>query len=131
MWSWQISRWRKCSNRLQHWKNDGLRVQPRTLDIVNSERGSALFDDVVNDSGRLDILVNNTGLGQNMAPVVELTDQEWERALSVTLTGPFYCCRAAARIMERQESGAIVNIASIDGQNPAAWWRRTMLPRRE
>jgi 3-oxoacyl-[acyl-carrier protein] reductase len=64
--------------------------------------------------------VNSAGVGQNVAPVVELSDEEWQRVLGVTLTGTFYCCRAAARLMERQGSGAIVNIASINGQNPAA-----------
>src|SRR5213075_1375525 len=68
----------------------------------------------------LDILVNNAGIGQNVAPVVELSDEEWQRVLGITLTGTFYCCRAAARIMERQGSGTIVNIASINGQNPEA-----------
>jgi NAD(P)-dependent dehydrogenase (short-subunit alcohol dehydrogenase family) len=70
--------------------------------------------------GRLDILVNNAGVGQNVAPIVELTDAEWLRVIGTTLTGTFYCCRAAARIMERQGAGCIVNIASINGQNPAA-----------
>ena len=40
--------------------------------------------------------------------------------MEATLTGAFYCCRAAARIMERREAGAIVNVSSINGQNPAA-----------
>ena len=40
--------------------------------------------------------------------------------MNTTLTGTFYCCRAAGAIMERQESGCIVNVASINGQNPAA-----------
>ena len=101
-------------------KKDGLQVLPRTLDIVNSQQVTLFFDDVVKDLGRLDILVNNAGLGQNVAAVVELTDQEWDRVLNVTLTGTFYCCRAAGRIMECQESGSIVNVASINGQNPAA-----------
>jgi 3-oxoacyl-[acyl-carrier protein] reductase len=70
--------------------------------------------------GRLDILVNNAGIGQKVTPVVELSDEEWQRVITITLTGTFYCCRAAARIMEMQGSGCIVNIASINGQNPAA-----------
>src|SRR5262249_5617674 len=70
--------------------------------------------------GRLDVLVNSAGVGQNVAPVVELSDEEWQRVLGVTLTGTFYCCRAAARLMERQGSGAIVNIAPGNGQNPPA-----------
>lgn len=55
-----------------------------------------------------------------MTPTVELSDDEWQRVLDVTLTGTFYCCRAAGAIMERQESGCMVNVASINGQNPAA-----------
>ena len=51
------------------------------------------------------------GVGQNVAAISQLSDQEWQRVIGITLTGTFYCCRAAARMMEKQESGAIVNIA--------------------
>ncbi|MDP7239484.1 MAG: SDR family oxidoreductase, partial [Candidatus Latescibacteria bacterium] len=70
--------------------------------------------------GHLDILVNNAGIGQKVLPITDLDDQEWDRVLRATLTGTFYGCRAAGLIMERQESGSIVNISSINGQNPAA-----------
>jgi len=75
---------------------------------------------VVDQHGRLDALVNNAGLGQDVAAVVDLSDEQWDRVIRVTLTGTFYCCRTAGGIMERQESGSIVNISSINGQNPAA-----------
>jgi NAD(P)-dependent dehydrogenase (short-subunit alcohol dehydrogenase family) len=90
------------------------------LDITDSSGVAAFFERVVGEHERLDILVNNAGLGQTVTPVVELSDAEWARVLDVTLTGTFYCCRAAGRLMERQESGCIVNVASINGQNPAA-----------
>ena len=51
--------------------------------------------------------------------VSDLPDEEWDRVLAATLTGTFYCGRAAAAIMERQESGAIVNISSIAGMIPS------------
>ena len=86
------------------------------LDITNSASVNAFFAEL----DRLDILVNNAGTGQQVAPVSELPDAEWHRVMDATLTGAFYCCRAAAEIMERQESGSIVNISSINGQNPAA-----------
>jgi NAD(P)-dependent dehydrogenase (short-subunit alcohol dehydrogenase family) len=86
------------------------------LNIADSASVNRCFEQIE----QLDILVNNAGVGQNVAPVSELTDQEWQRVLGITLTGTFYCCRAAARLMEKQESGCIVNIASINGQNPAA-----------
>lgn len=99
---------------------NSLKVQAAYLDITDSIGVTAFFEQAAGEHGRLDILVNNAGVGQNVTPIVELSDQEWERVLNVTLTGTFYCCRAAGAIMERQESGSIVNIASVNGQNPAA-----------
>ena len=99
---------------------DGLKVRSARLDITNSARVTEFFGDVISEHGRLDILVNNAGVGQNVTPVVALSDEEWDRVLSATLTGAFYCCRAAGAIMEQQESGCIVNVSSINGQNPAA-----------
>jgi len=100
--------------------DQGLDVKAVQLDITDSDQVTECFGDVASQHGRLDILVNNAGVGQNVAAVVELSDPEWDRVIGVTLTGTFYCCRAAGRIMERQESGSIVNLSSINGQNPAA-----------
>ena len=99
---------------------DGLHAQSAHVDVTHSAGVTRFFDEVIDEYGRLDILVNNAGVGQNIAPVVKMSDAEWDRVLSATLTGAFYCCRAAGAIMEQQESGCIVNIASINGQNPAA-----------
>ncbi len=98
----------------------GLNVHPRQLDITDSTSVTAMFNDLTEEHGKLDILVNNAGVGQKVTPVVDLSDEEWDRVIRVTLTGAFYCCRAAGGIMERQETGSIVNISSINGQNPAA-----------
>lgn len=94
----------------------GLQAEATPLDVTSSVDVTNLFDGL----DRLDILVNAAGVGQRVGPVSELADEEWDRVLAVTLNGTFYTCRAAAAIMERQESGAIVNFASINGQNPAA-----------
>jgi NAD(P)-dependent dehydrogenase (short-subunit alcohol dehydrogenase family) len=101
-------------------KEEGLQTQGRTLDIGDSAAVSSFFDEYATTDGRLDILVNNAGVGQNVAPIVKLSDEEWNRVMHVTLTGTFYCCRAAGRIMERQESGTIVNLSSVNGINPVA-----------
>lgn len=97
-----------------------LQADAARLDISQSASVDEFFSTFQQHRGRLDILVNNAGLGQSVTPIVALSDAEWSRVLSVTLTGTFYCCRAAGRIMERQERGSIVNIASINGDNPAA-----------
>ncbi len=98
----------------------GLAAEAVELNIADGARVDRCFRQVAEKRGRLDVVVNNAGVGQNVAPVVELSDEEWQRVIGITLTGTFFCCRAAARIMERQGSGSIVNIASINGQNPAA-----------
>jgi NAD(P)-dependent dehydrogenase (short-subunit alcohol dehydrogenase family) len=96
-----------------------LSVTAQRLDIADSRSVDSVFEVIASRAGRLDILVTSAGLGQTVTPIVELSDAEWNRVLSVTLTGTFYCCRAAGRIMSRQEGGSIVNLASVNGQNPA------------
>ncbi len=100
--------------------DNGLSVDARFLDIADSRAVNDFFSSVAEKHGRLDVLVNNAGVGQNVAPVVDLSDDEWNKVIGITLTGTFYCCRAAGRLMETQSSGCIVNVASINGQNPAA-----------
>ena len=100
--------------------DNGLTVTADRLDVTVTAEVDAFFNQVNETHGKIDILVNSAGLGQNVCPIAQLSDEEWMKVLDVNLNGTFKCCRAAGRIMERQESGSIVNIASINGQNPAA-----------
>jgi NAD(P)-dependent dehydrogenase (short-subunit alcohol dehydrogenase family) len=61
---------------------------------------------------RLDALVNNAGVAV-FAPLLETSDADWNRILSVNLTGPFLCTKAAAPLMREHGGGAVVNITSI------------------
>jgi 3-oxoacyl-[acyl-carrier protein] reductase len=101
-------------------RDQGLSAEAVAIDIGSSGSVNDCFEQIVRKNSRLDIVVNNAGVGQNVAAVVSLSDEEWQRVINITLTGAFYCCRAAGRIMQSQESGTIVNISSINGQNPAA-----------
>lgn len=65
--------------------------------------------------GRLDILVNNAGISLD-GLVIRLKDAEWDKTLSVNLSGAFYCSRAAAKMMMRARTGRIINIASVVGE---------------
>ncbi len=100
-------------------RQQNLSVTTMKLDIADSSSVDGVCEAVALQSGRLDILVTSAGLGQTVTPIVELSDAEWNRVLGVTLTGTFFCCRAAGRIMSQQERGSIVNLASVNGQNPA------------
>jgi 3-oxoacyl-[acyl-carrier protein] reductase len=83
-------------------------------DVTDEAQVQRMFDTVLERYGRLDVLVNNAGLG-GTATVVEMTDEQWHSVLDVTLTGTFRCTRAALRHMMPRGSGAIVNNASVIG----------------
>ncbi|TMK89389.1 MAG: SDR family oxidoreductase [Actinobacteria bacterium] len=83
-------------------------------DVTVESDVQAMFDGVVDRLGRLDVLVNNAGLG-GTASLLEMTDEQWGAVLDVTLNGTFRCTRAALRYMVPQGSGVIVNNASVLG----------------
>ena len=69
---------------------------------------------VVEEFGRIDVLVNNAGIAE-FKPMLETSYDEWSRILAVNLNGPFICTQACAPFMLKNEGGSIVNIASISG----------------
>ena len=83
-------------------------------DVTVEDEVQRLLDDAVAAQGRVDVMVNNAGLGAT-SPLVDMPDEEWHRVLDVTLTGTFRCTRAAMRLMTDQGSGTIVNNASVLG----------------
>jgi 3-oxoacyl-[acyl-carrier protein] reductase len=83
-------------------------------DVTDETQVRELFRATAELHGRIDVVVNNAGLG-GTADLVEMTDDEWHRVVDVTLTGTFRCTRAALRVLRRQGSGVIVNNASVLG----------------
>ncbi|CAM5727770.1 3-oxoacyl-[acyl-carrier protein] reductase OS=Streptomyces violarus OX=67380 GN=FHS41_005902 PE=3 SV=1 [Streptomyces violarus] len=88
-------------------------VTAAPCDVTDETQVRALFDTAVRKHGRLDVVVNNAGLG-GTADLVDMTDDQWSRVLDVTLNGTFRCVRAALRHM-RGSGGVIVNNASVVG----------------
>lgn len=90
----------------------------RTLWCPGDIRESGTVEEIVGEAaqrfGRLDILVNNAGVNRDRW-LWDMSDQDWSRVLEVNLTGTFNCLRAAARVFRRRRSGAVVNVASING----------------
>jgi 3-oxoacyl-[acyl-carrier protein] reductase len=83
-------------------------------DVTVESDVQAMFDGVVSELGRLDVLVNNAGLG-GTAALIDMADEQWDAVLNVTLNGTFRCTRAALRHMVPRRAGVIVNNASVLG----------------
>jgi len=93
----------------------GDRAWSQPCDVTNEAQVTALMQAAAAHFGRIDVLVNNAGLG-GTASVLDMTDEQWLRVLDVTLTGTFRCTRAALRQMVAQgHGGAVVNNASVLG----------------
>ncbi|MFI5884028.1 SDR family oxidoreductase [Streptomyces sp. NPDC051554] len=83
-------------------------------DVTDEAQVQALFDAAVAAHGRLDVVVNNAGLG-GTSDLADMTDEQWSKVLDVTLNGTFRCTRAALRAMRGSGGGVIVNNASVVG----------------
>lgn len=92
----------------------GARPASRLCNVTREAEVQGLIDAAVAEMGRVDVLINNAGLG-GFAPLVDMTDEQWHAVLDVTLNGTFRMTRAALRHMIPRGSGAIVNNASVLG----------------
>jgi 3-oxoacyl-[acyl-carrier protein] reductase len=86
----------------------------RVCDVTREDQVRALAAAAISELGRIDVLVNNAGLG-GFARLVEMSDEQWSRVLDVTLNGTFRMLRAVLPHMLERRSGAIVNNASVLG----------------
>ncbi len=89
----------------------GRRVPSFACDVTSQSQVDALFERAVAELGHIDVLVNNAGLG-GTTNLVDMTDDQWDRVLDVTLTGTFRCVRAAMRHMLPRGRGSIIQVAS-------------------
>ena len=83
-------------------------------DVADLEQVVAMVQKVEDRWGQVDILVNNAGIIDD-GLLVRMSDNAWERVISVNLNGTFYCTRAVLRKMLRQRWGRIINIGSVVG----------------
>jgi 3-oxoacyl-[acyl-carrier protein] reductase len=84
------------------------------LDVTDPAAVADTFRRVLDERGRLDVLVNNAGVSRD-GFLATMPDDDWDEVIAVNLGGTMRCCRAAARPMIRQGHGAIVNVASVAG----------------
>lgn len=92
----------------------GAEVLSRVCNVTREADVQGLVEAAIAAMGRIDVLINNAGLG-GFAPLIEMTDEQWQAVLDVTLNGTFRMTRAALRHMVPRRSGTIVNNASVLG----------------
>lgn len=91
----------------------GSRVETIACDVSDAAQCGALVEATVERLGRIDVMVNNAGIGFMMKPMLEVTPEEWDLVIRVNLSGAFYGTQAAARAMIAAGlGGRIINIAS-------------------
>lgn len=94
--------------------NNG-KALPIKANVVNYEEVNSLVKQTVAEFGRLDVIVNNAGIGPHLLKTHESTLKDWERVIAVNQTGVFYCMKIALNQFLEQGYGNIVNIASLAG----------------
>jgi meso-butanediol dehydrogenase/(S,S)-butanediol dehydrogenase/diacetyl reductase len=91
----------------------GARVLVSSCDVRKDSDVQQLVGQTVAEFGRIDIMVNNAGVGYMLKPFTEATLEEWQLVLDVNLTGAFLCSKyAALQMIKAGEGGRIINIAS-------------------
>ena len=85
-----------------------------TVDVTDEAAVERLFDEVIEKTGRIDILINNAGITRDDL-LLRMDADEWDLVMAVNLKGTFLMTKHASRYMVRQKSGRIVNMASVSG----------------
>jgi len=115
---WITGRDTKALNRVARKFN----VQAIRADVASVADWDRVFAAVDAAPGRFEVLVNNAGAGIHIAPALQQTDEEVDRALAVNLNGAIYGCRRAAPRIVQAGGGTIVNISSVCAKQAWAGW---------
>ncbi len=100
--------------RFQELGSDASRVALFPADVADGQRAQEVVQAVLDQWGRVDVLVNNAGIAIDKL-LLRLGPEEWQRVLDVNLTGMYHFSRAVLRPMLKQRQGVIINVSSVVG----------------
>jgi NAD(P)-dependent dehydrogenase (short-subunit alcohol dehydrogenase family) len=85
------------------------------VDVSKSADVQIMADTVMDKFGKIDILINNAGIGGEGTPFLDLTEEKWDMMMDTHLKGTFLCSQAVGREMVKAKKGSIVNLSSMSG----------------
>ena len=104
----------RCEEAAHTLEKLGIRALALGCDVKDQASVEQLVAATVSAFGRIDVLINNAGISWG-APTEKMTLAEWNKVIETNLTGTFLCAQAAGRVMLKQQSGKIINMASVSG----------------
>ncbi len=104
---------------IEEFRGRGYTVEGKVCDVAKQEDVQAVVDVTVQTFGKIDILINNAGISWGAMPE-EMPLAQWRKVIDVNLTGCFLFAQAVGREMLKNQSGSIINIASIAGLSSSA-----------
>ncbi|MFC1532068.1 3-oxoacyl-[acyl-carrier-protein] reductase [Thermodesulfobacteriota bacterium] len=93
----------------------GVKTESRKVDVSSKADVETLFQDIISEFGKVDVLINNAGITKDSL-LMRMSEDDWDMVLKVNLKSVFNCTQAVIRSMIKQRGGAIINIASVAGQ---------------
>ncbi|MBI5602294.1 MAG: glucose 1-dehydrogenase [Deltaproteobacteria bacterium] len=99
-------------------RRTGKKCLPVAAHVARIEEVNNLVTKVLEEFGRIDILVNNAATNPTMAPALDVDERGWDAIMNLNLKGLFFLSQAVARIMKEKGGGKIINVASIAGISP-------------
>jgi NAD(P)-dependent dehydrogenase (short-subunit alcohol dehydrogenase family) len=103
-------------NQITKMGGEGLYVN---CDVSNGLQVSNLIDTALKRFGQIDILVNNAAISPPENSISDITEEEWDKVLSVNLKSAFLCCKAVVPHMKKRKYGKIINVSSLGAISPA------------
>jgi 3-oxoacyl-[acyl-carrier protein] reductase len=109
------------NTRAKELHTSGGEVTPFQIDLIISKDVNKMVTDILNEYGRIDILINNAGIAPRtgpapvFSPLINLSEEEWDRQIAINLKTTFNCIKAVLPTMIEKNYGKIVNISSITG----------------
>ncbi|NQV15477.1 3-oxoacyl-[acyl-carrier-protein] reductase [bacterium] len=84
------------------------------VNVISESDVNAFFDTIIEETGRIDVLINNAGITRD-GLLVRMKEQDWDMVLNINLKGVFLCTKVVAKTMMKQRSGTIINMSSVVG----------------